>query len=792
MTVEELERIAAAERQNEGKFNHHIYVCIAAGCLSSNADAVRDALRREVLESGMQNSCQVKGVGCMGLCSAGPLVSVEPDSMLYAGVTPEDAPEIVSALGTPNGSQGTGRCATDIPFFARQQKIVLENSGKIDPERIEDYIAAEGYKALVTALTEMTPREVIDEVLKSGLRGRGGAGYPTGLKWSTVAKAGEERKYVICNADEGDPGAFMDRAVLESDPHRVLEGMAIAAYAVGAQHGYIYVRAEYPLAVKNLKTAIRQAERMGLLGNNICGTTFSFRVEIRLGAGAFVCGEETALIASIEGKRGTPRPRPPYPAEEGLWGCPTLINNVETFANIAPIIRNGGDWFAGIGTEKSKGTKVFALAGRVANTGLIEVPMGITLREIIFEIGGGIPDGKKFKAVQTGGPSGGCIPEQHLDVAGGLRIAGQDRLHHGLGRHDRHGRDLLHGGRGEVLHGVLQKRIVRQVRAVPRGHRADARPAEAHHGRRGDRRRPGAARGAVRPGAQHQPVRAGPDGAQPGGQHAALFPRRVRGAHRGQGLRGGRMQAADEGGESVTPKKTAVRVKTLTIDGREVGAREDQTILEVAREQKIYIPTLCWLPGLSNVGACRLCLVEVKGVNRLLPACVTRVEEGMEVTVNSERLARYRRQILELLFAERNHVCSVCVSNGHCDLQALALTLGMTHVHYPYQYPKLPVDASHERFVVDHNRCILCTRCVRVCDEIEGAHTWDVMARGMDCRVITDLSQPWGESESCTGCGKCVQVCPTGALSEKGRSVAEMSKRRQFLPYLTLMREGRR
>jgi bidirectional [NiFe] hydrogenase diaphorase subunit len=415
MTVEELERIASVERQNERKFNHHIFVCTAAGCLSSNADAVRDALRKEVLESGMQNSCQVKGVGCMGLCSAGPLVYVEPDSILYAGVTPEDVPEIVSALGTGNGSHGVERCATDIPFFARQQKIVLENSGRIDPERIEDYIAAEGYKALVTALTEMTPREVIDEVLKSGLRGRGGAGYPTGLKWTTVAKAGEERKYVICNADEGDPGAFMDRAVLESDPHRVLEGMAIGAYAVGAQHGYIYVRAEYPLAVKNLKTAIRQAERMGLLGINICGTTFSFRVEIRLGAGAFVCGEETALIASVEGKRGTPRPRPPYPAEEGLWGCPTLINNVETFANVAPIVRNGGDWFAGIGTEKSKGTKVFALAGRVANTGLIEVPMGITLKEIIYEIGGGIPEGKKFKAVQTGGPSGGCIPVQHME-----------------------------------------------------------------------------------------------------------------------------------------------------------------------------------------------------------------------------------------------------------------------------------------------------------------------------------------------------------------------------------------
>jgi bidirectional [NiFe] hydrogenase diaphorase subunit len=350
----------------------------------------------------------------MGLCSAGPLVSIDDEPGIYTNVKPEDAGDIIGNLD--RGQHEGCRCSTEIPFFSRQQKIVLENSGRIDPERIEDYIAHDGYQALVHALTEMSPGEVIAEVKTSGLRGRGGAGYPAGLKWSTVAKAGEAQKYVICNADEGDPGAFMDRSVLESDPHRVLEGMAIAAYAVGAQHGYIYVRAEYPLAVKHLKTAIRQAERLGLLGNNICGTRFSFQVEIRLGAGAFVCGEETALIASVEGKRGTPRPRPPYPAQEGLWGLPTLINNVETFANVASIIRNGGGWFASIGTEKSKGTKVFAIAGRVNNTGLIEVPMGITLRDIIFQIGGGIPDGKRFKAVQTGGPSGGCIPEQHLDL----------------------------------------------------------------------------------------------------------------------------------------------------------------------------------------------------------------------------------------------------------------------------------------------------------------------------------------------------------------------------------------
>ena len=414
MTIDELHKIAETEREAQKKRPHCVRVCVAAGCLSSGSDRVLDALKKEAAESGMASEVEVKGVGCMGLCSAGPLVEVAPENHTYAGVAPGDAGDIIRAVDGEN-APGLQELPADLPFLQRQKKIVLENTGRIDPERIEDYIAHEGYLALVNALGESTPEEVVSEVIRSGLRGRGGAGYPTGLKWSTVAKTGQQEKYVICNADEGDPGAFMDRAVLESDPHRVLEGMAIAAYAVGAQKGFIYVRAEYPLAVKNLKTAIRQAEKFGLLGNNICGSRFSFHIDIRLGAGAFVCGEETALIASVEGKRGTPRPRPPYPAQEGLWGCPTLINNVETFANIAPILRNGADWFSAIGTEKSKGTKVFALAGRIHNTGLIEVPMGITLREIIDEIGGGIPDGKRFKAVQTGGPSGGCIPEQLLD-----------------------------------------------------------------------------------------------------------------------------------------------------------------------------------------------------------------------------------------------------------------------------------------------------------------------------------------------------------------------------------------
>ena len=307
-------------------------------------------------------------------------------------------------------------CSREQPFFQRQTAIVLENSGRIDPDKIEEYIAAEGYQALIHALAEMTPAQVVQEVSKSGLRGRGGAGYPTGLKWGTVAKTIGITKYVICNADEGDPGAFMDRSVLESDPHRVLEGMIIAGYAVGASQGYIYVRAEYPLAIKRLQTAIREARRLGFLGSQICNAKFSFDVEIRIGGGAFVCGEETALIASIEGRRGTPRPRPPYPAQSGLWQMPTLINNVESFANIPTILRRGGEWYGSLGTKKSKGTKVFALCGKVRNVGLIEVPMGTPLRQIIFEIGGGVPEGRRFKAVQTGGPSGGCIPEQFLDL----------------------------------------------------------------------------------------------------------------------------------------------------------------------------------------------------------------------------------------------------------------------------------------------------------------------------------------------------------------------------------------
>ena len=411
MTSEELLQIAETTVAERKEFDYELNVCMALGCMSQHSDKVKAALTEEVAKSGKR--CHVRQTGCIGPCAAGPLVSVGPTGTLYGNVHEDDAEAVVASLG----GDPVERLQTHLQhYFEGQHPIVLENSGQIDPEKIDESIGRGGYLALMQVLTQMTPQEVVEQISRSGLRGRGGGGYPTGLKWGTVAKAVGAQKYVICNGDEGDPGAFMDRSVLESNPQRVIEGMAIAAYAVGATKGYVYVRAEYPLAISRLTVSLREARRRGFLGSGICGTTFAFDIEIRIGAGAFVCGEETALIASIEGLRGQPRSRPPYPAVSGLWGSPTLINNVETFANVAPILRNGPEWYSNIGTAKSKGTKVFALTGKIANTGLIEVPMGMTLRQIIFEIGGGIPGGHKFKAVQTGGPSGGCIPEQHLDL----------------------------------------------------------------------------------------------------------------------------------------------------------------------------------------------------------------------------------------------------------------------------------------------------------------------------------------------------------------------------------------
>ena len=408
-------------------YRSHVLVCGGTGCTSSGSQQIMVALREELKKQGLDEEVSVVQTGCHGLCALGPIMIVYPDATFYAMVKEDDIPEIVEEhllkgrpvqrllydeTVTPAGVKSLG----DTDFYKKQHRIALRNCGVINPEVIEEYIGTGGYQALGKVLTEMTPDDVIQVLLDSGLRGRGGAGFPTGLKWKLAKGNDADQKYVCCNADEGDPGAFMDRSVLEGDPHAVLEAMTIAGYAIGASPGYIYGRAEYPIAVQRLKIAIEQAREMELLGDDIFGSGFSFNIDLRLGAGAFVCGEETALMVSIEGNRGEPRPRPPFPAQKGLFGKPTILNNVETWANIPQIILNGPEWFASMGTEKSKGTKVFALGGKIHNTGLVEVPMGTTLREIIEEIGGGIPNGKKFKAAQTGGPSGGCIPAEHFDI----------------------------------------------------------------------------------------------------------------------------------------------------------------------------------------------------------------------------------------------------------------------------------------------------------------------------------------------------------------------------------------
>lgn len=408
-------------------YRSQVLVCGGTGCTSSGSGDILARLKSELEVKGLVDEVELIRTGCFGLCELGPIVIVYPEGAFYSNVTPDDVPElveehllkgrIVKRLVYHDAIEDDKiKSLNKVGFYAKQERIALRNCGVIDPENIDEYLAFDGYVALEKVLTTMTPADVINEMKKSGLRGRGGGGFPTGVKWDFAAKQNNPQKYIICNADEGDPGAFMDRSVLEGDPHSVIEAMAIGGYAIGANKGFVYVRAEYPIAVQRLEVAIKQAKEYGLLGENILGTDFSFDLEIRLGAGAFVCGEETALIHSIEGHRGMPTPKPPFPAVSGLWGKPTVINNVETYANIPQILVKGADWFSSIGTEKSKGTKVFALGGKITNTGLVEIPMGTTLREVIYEMGGGIPKGKKFKAVQTGGPSGGCITAENLDI----------------------------------------------------------------------------------------------------------------------------------------------------------------------------------------------------------------------------------------------------------------------------------------------------------------------------------------------------------------------------------------
>ena len=427
-TPAELEQLRQEILSKRNSSKARISICAGAGCLATGAGKVINAFNTEIEKEGLGADVEVKGTGCPGFCERGPIVVIDPEETCYLQVTPEDVPEIVSqtvrekkildrlVYSDPVKNEKAIREA-DIPFYKHQERNIIGNNIKIDPKCIDDYLALGGYSALTKALFQMTPQQVVEEVKKSGLRGRGGGGFPTGIKWEAARKAPSETKYVIVNADEGDPGAFMDRAVLEGNPHSILEGLVIGAYAIGSNEGYVYVRQEYPLALENVGVAIKQAQEYGFLGKNILGSGFDFNIKVHRGAGAFVCGEETALLLSLEGKPGEPRARPPYPATSGLWGKPTNINNVETWANVPLIVNKGSDWYSQSGTASSKGTKIFSLVGKIRNTGLVEVPMGATLRDIIYKIGDGIPNGKKFKAVQTGGPAGGCIPEQHLDLA---------------------------------------------------------------------------------------------------------------------------------------------------------------------------------------------------------------------------------------------------------------------------------------------------------------------------------------------------------------------------------------
>jgi NADH-quinone oxidoreductase subunit F len=466
-------------------------ICMT-GCRAYGAVEIRDAILEQIRARRLEGEVELRETGCHGFCAKAPVMAVDPHGWVYQEVRPEDASEIVTEtlLGGRvvnrllYGDPKTGErflTMDQIPFYRRQQRRVLDLCGRVDPTRIEDYILHDGYLGLGRVLRDMGPEQVIEEVEQSGLRGRGGAGFPTGMKWRLTRQSKGDEKYLICNADEGDPGAFMDRAVLEGNPHSVIEGMLIAAYAIGARQGYVYVRAEYPIAVDHVRIAVGQAEELGLLGDRILGSDLSFRIHVKEGAGAFVCGEETALMASIEGRRGMPRTRPPFPAQSGLWGKPTCINNVETFANLRSIFLNGAAWYASVGTEKSKGTKIFSLAGKVNNTGLVEVPIGITMREVIYEVGGGDPEGETVQGCPDGGTLWRVRPCASSGFADRLRLPAVHRIHHGLGRHGGHGREQLHGGYSPLFPELHAVGIVRQVRPVPTGDHTDALHPEPHH-----------------------------------------------------------------------------------------------------------------------------------------------------------------------------------------------------------------------------------------------------------------------------------------------------------------------
>ena len=716
-----------------------IRVGLGSCCVALGSGKVHETICRTLAATGA--AAVVKQVGCVGMCHQTPLVELIPPgggpSKLFARVQAEDARAIVLSQYQPKSlwrrmahraagwfdrflsdetSDPVAERAIDVrdrpvcAFLGPQRHVATEYCGQIDPTDLDEYIRHDGFKALRHCLEDLSPEQIIEQVQASGLRGRGGAGFPTGQKWAAARAAAGEKKYVICNGDEGDPGAFMDRMLLESFPYRIIEGMAIAAKAVGADEGIFYIRAEYPLAVKRIREALHKLEDRGLLGDRVLSTDFRLHLSVKEGAGAFVCGEETALLASLEGRRGMPRLRPPYPAESGLWGRPTSVNNVETYAMVPWIFRNGAEAFARLGTEKSKGTKVFALAGKVVRGGLIEVPMGITVRQIVEEIGGGVAGGRTFKAVQIGGPSGGCVPAELADTPVDFEALSAGRRDHGLRRHGRPGRSRLHGRYGPLLPPLHAGPVVRQVYALPHRHAADARDPRSDLQRQGPKGRPGDARTTQphRRGRQH--LRAGPHRAQPGALHAALLPRGVRGPP-GRPLSGGQVQGLDRLSrqrrlhrlhalrrevpgrrhphDALRPAHDrhaevyALRhlpaglsgagglcgiMPHLTIDQREVEVPPGSTILDAAERLGIEIPTLCFSRQCEPSTSCLVCLVKLLPSGRMVPACATPVAEGMQVESETDEIHAVRRSTLELLLSDHLGDCVAPCSFG-CPAQ---------------------------------------------------------------------------------------------------------------------------
>ena len=796
-SINDLETLRAGILEARRGITATVTVCGGTGCSASRSREVIEALRNELARRGLEQGVHVRVTGCHGFCEQGPIAVLEPGNVFYCHLTPEDVPEIVGQtiaqgkvverlLYTDPVSGRKIKTEAEIPFYLAQDRRLLDQNRRIDPCSIEDYIACGGYAALAKTLAGLSPEAVVREIEASGLRGRGGGGFPTARKWAECQAASCEEKYVICNADEGDPGAYMDRCLLEGNPHLVLEGMMIGAFAVGAREGYVYVRNEYPLAVSNAKVAVRQAREKGLLGEQILGSPFSFEVEIARGGGAFVCGESTALMASLEGKVGEPRPKDVHTVVDGLWHKPTTLNNVETWANVPAIINNGSEWFSAQGSSGSKGTKILALTGRIKNTGLVEVPMGTPLRSVVFDIGGGSANGKAVKAIQTGGPSGGCLPVTKLDLpldfdalsragsmigSGGLVVMDEETCMVDVAKY------FLAFLQDESCGKCVPCRlgIDRMLEIITDYHRRPGHP-------RADR----PARGPGRHGQPDRAVRTGQDRGQSGPLHPALLPGGIRSPHRRRAVSGRRLPGPDhlqhrsgnmhrlrglppglsprghhrrkKAGPQDRPgpvpemrhlpqrmqirsspgqltRCDMLKYVTIKVDGAYIRTPRGTSILDTAIEYGICIPHLCHVPNLTDIGACRLCIVEhvVNGRSKVTTSCTLNAEEGMVIWTNTEKIKRLRRNIAELLVAQAPNSRAI---------QDIAVRCGVKEVRYPFR----------------NADCILCGRCVRACEEIWGARAIGFVGRGKDRRVEPLFgTRP---AEFCKQCGYCTDLCP--------------------------------